>query len=79
MRILSKFQKQLKLYMELEILLVMQISLLKKKYMFLLKAIMKLPKFQLRMMEMDILKIFLVKLVSPILNLHLIKTIINQV
>ena len=65
--------------MELEILLVMQISLLKKKYMFPLKAIMKLPKFQLRMMEMDILKIFLVKLVNPILNLHLIKTIINQV
>ena len=65
--------------MELEILSGMQISLLKKKYMFPLKVIMKLPKFQLRMMEMDILKIFLVKLVNPILNLHLIKTIINQV
>ena len=51
----------------------------KKKYMFLLKVIMKLLKFQLRMMEMDIRKIFLVKLVNPILNLHLIKTIINQV
>ena len=65
--------------MELEILSGMQISLLKKKYMFLLKVIMKLPKFQLRMMEMDILKIFLVKLVNLILNLHLIKTIINRV
>ena len=50
-----------------------------KKYMFPLKVIMKLLKFQLRMMEMDIQKMFLVKLVNPILNLHLIKTIINQV
>ena len=65
--------------MELEILSGMQISLLKKKYMFLLKVIMKLQKFQLKMMEMDIRKIFLGKLVNPILNLHLIKIIINQV
>ena len=65
--------------MELEILLVMQINLLKKKYMFLLKVIMKELKFQLKMMGMDILKIFLVKLVNPILNLHLIETVINQV
>ena len=65
--------------MELETLLVMQTSLLKKKYMFLLKVIMKILKFQLRMMEMDIRKIFLGKLVNPTLNLHIIKTVINQV
>ena len=40
---------------------------------------MKALKFQLRMMEMDIQKIFSGKLGNPILNLHLIKTIINQV